>query len=259
LRRSGGGGEGGGGHDGAGSMRWLLTYADLITLLMVFFVVLYSISQINSAKYFALATALRQSFLNQQGQSNQGNAVINTATRPATLAKALPQNSTLSQLGVKISHQAKGSGLSREVTVALTTEGLDISFQTSGIFFRKASAQLQPQFQALLRRLAPTLKTVPNQIRVEGFTDNEVCNCPKYPTAWDLAAARAVRVTRFLQQSGVPPQRLAAISFGQWHPRFSNATAAGQARNRSVDLLVLKAGTGEPTTDKTLQQIFGSS
>lgn len=256
MRGSGGErGSEGGGHENTGTMRWLLTYADMLTLLMVFFVVLYALSQPNANRYLALRKSLATAFLGKPAAAS----IIQFSRIPAVSRQHLPQPAaaapqpstygsqppvpspepaaleTLEQRIESVLRSSKVSG----VTVRLTKEGLDVSFTDRGAFFEKAHANLRPRFQAVLRRLAPILASVPNQIRVEGYTDNEPCHCPKYPTSWDLAAARAVNVTVYLRHQQLDPHRLAAVSFGQWHPRYPNNSPANMALNRSVDLVVL--------------------
>lgn len=221
-------------------MRWLLTYADLITLLMVFFVVLYSISQVNQSKYIALSQALRASFMMPK---NTGNSAIQTTTEPTPDARNLPHvqahSGLLEAVGKSVQNEVAKQHLQSDVTVNVTPEGLRISFQAKQIFFAKADASIRPAFQQLLLSIAPLLRPLPNQIEVQGFTDNEPLHSPIYATSWELSAARSVHVLRFLvDKGGVDPHRIAAVAFGEYHPQYSNATPQGQARNRSVDLLI---------------------
>jgi chemotaxis protein MotB len=242
ARRPGAGGHqgGGGGHDGAGSMRWLLTYADLITLLMVFFIVLYSISQVNQQKYIALSNALRASFLLSH---DSGNAALTTSPTPSLDAHNLPQTDSqdgiLRAVGQQVLDQARRLNLQADVSVRVTPEGLRISFEAQSVFFAKADATIRPAFQSLLLAVAPLLRPLPNQIEVQGYTDNEPLYSPIYATSWELSAARAVNVLRFLvDKGGLDPGKVSAVAFGEYHPLYSNATPQGQAMNRSVDLLV---------------------
>ena len=225
---------------GPSAERWLLTYADLITLLMVFFIVLYSISQVNQSKYIALSNALRASFLMS---SNSGNAAINTSPQPSLDAQNLPQtgsqNGLLEAVGKQVVGKVNAQKLQQDVSVRVTPEGLRISFQAQAIFFAKADATISPSFQSLLLSIAPILKPLPNEIEVQGYTDNEPLFSSLYPTSWELSAARSVNVLRYLvDKGGLDPAKVSAVAFGEYHPLYSNATAQGQAANRSVDLLV---------------------
>ncbi len=237
ARRRGDEHSGGGGHDGAGSMRWLLTYADLITLLMVFFVVLYSISEVNQSKYIALTSAIRAAFALQ---ADSGNAAISTSPSPSLNAANLPQtgseNGLLQAVGAQVLDKVKSQHVQQAVRVLVTPQGLRVSFRAQAIFFAKDSAEITPAFQRLLLAIAPMLRPLPNQIQVQGYTDNEP---NPVETSWELSATRAVNVLQYLvKKGGIDPTRISAVAFGQFHPLYSNATPQGQAKNRSVDLLI---------------------
>lgn len=219
-------------------MRWLLTYADLITLLMVFFVVLYSMSQIDQMKFITLSNSLRASLFGAQS----GNAVIKTTSKPSLVPDNLPEQQTLSDLGKQLRVAVERAGLSDKVTISLDGRGLVVSFSAEAAFFEVGKADLQPPFRDLLKRLAPVLNEVPNPIEVDGYTDDQRINTREFPTNWELSARRATNVVRFLsEQAGVDPHRLSAQAFGEYHPTYPNASAEGRAKNRRVDLIVKRA------------------
>ncbi|MBX6350630.1 MAG: flagellar motor protein MotB [Clostridia bacterium] len=232
-----GGGGGGGAHDNTGAMRWLLTYADLITLLMVFFVVLYSMSQLDQQKFITLSNALRASLFGEQS----ANAVIRTTAKPSLVPENLPEQETLAELGKELREDVERAGLADKVTITLDNRGLVVSFSAEAAFFQLGRADLQPAFKDLLLRLAPSLNKVQNPIEVDGYTDDLQINTAEFPTNWELSARRATNVVRFLSEvAGVDPHRLSAQAFGEFHPTYSNATDTGRARNRRVDLVVLR-------------------
>jgi chemotaxis protein MotB len=245
LRRSGGGGEGGGGHDGAGSMRWLLTYADLITLLMVFFVVLYSMSRVDQAKYLALALSLRSSFTAEKS----GDAVIQTSIAPADVPDMLPQQRELQDLRQKLYAELKRAGVADQVDLTQTNRGLDIGFSEEAAFFEAGRARLLPRFVDVLHRLAPALASVPNSIEVDGSTDDLPLHSPKYTDSWQLSSRRATNVVEELILLGIDPHRVSAVAFGEYHPRYPNDNLADREKNRRVDIVILntpQAGTAKP-------------
>lgn len=251
------GGGHGGGHDGAGSMRWLLTYADLITLLMVFFIVLYSISQMDKAKYIQLAQALQASFL----RSNVSNSLLEVSPTPVDSEAKLPHAAAnslegtrgpdpaqarqaeglrLQEVGRLVQKELQAAGLAGKVTVTLEEQGLVVSFPEL-IFFEKGYADLKPASRAILHRIAPVLAKIPNDLSVEGHTDDLPINTFRYPSNWELSVARAVVVARYLvEQEGLPPTRLSATGYGEWRPRFPNDTEENRAKNRRVDLVILR-------------------
>lgn len=225
--------------------RWLLTYADMITLLLVFFIVLYSFSKQDSAKYQALAVSLHAALsgapLPRGLPNDTENALVPTAPQPALTPKVgtSPSDALMSKMEQQINQilqQANGAA-----TVQVTPIGLDISFQGDPVYFDSAQADLRPAFRTLLRQIAPVLKETRDEIRVEGFTNNLPLQSTQYATAWELSAARADNVVRFLTENvGVPPHQMEAVAMGQWHPRFPNDTPAHLGLNRTVDILVTR-------------------
>ncbi len=230
-------------------MRWLLTYADMITLLMVFFVILYAFSKTDTAKYHqiavSLATALHGAPASNGLPNSSNNALIPlaptptpTTTTPTATSTPSPASAYLTQLDAEVQAILQSAGSSAG-TATLTSDGLDIKFAGNGVYFASASAQLTPTFKSVLGKLAPVLKTSPYELRVEGFTNDLPLDSPKYATAWELSAARAVNVLRYLTEvGGVPPHVIEADAFGQWHPQYPNNSATNLALNRSVDIVV---------------------
>jgi chemotaxis protein MotB len=128
-----------------------------------------------------------------------------------------------------------------QTTVHVGSAGLDIAFQGNNVYFASASAVLTPTFESLLAKIAPVLKQSPNEIRVEGFTNNLPLHSTLYATAWELSAARAVNVLRYLTEvCGLPPHQMEADAFGQWHPAVPNNSSTNLALNRSVHIIVTK-------------------
>lgn len=218
-------------------MRWLLTYADLITLMMVFFVVLYSMSKLDQQRFITLSNALKQSLYGQ----TSGNAVISTTAKPSLVPDNLPEQQTLSDLGRELAQEVVKAGLQDKVRIELTDRGLVVSFSAEAAFFELGKADLQPAFQSLLAQLAPTLNRVTNPIEIDGYTDDLKIRTAEFPTNWELSARRATNVVRFLaEEAGVDPHRLKAVALGEFHPKYPNDSDVNRARNRRVDLVVLR-------------------
>lgn len=219
-------------------MRWLISYADLITLLAVFFIVLYSMSVMDQQKFIALSAALRASLYGE----NAGNAIIQTSpSLQEVLPDNLPEQQTLLEVGKELARAVQEMGLTHHVSIAVEERGLVVSFRSEAVFFPLGRADLQPALKELLLKLAPILKQIPNPIEVAGYTDDLKIHTAEFPTNWELSARRATNVLRFLsEEGGIPPQRLHAAAFGEYHPRYPNDTEEGRARNRRVDLVVLR-------------------
>ncbi|ADU50807.1 OmpA/MotB domain protein [Thermaerobacter marianensis DSM 12885] len=274
----GGGHGGGGGHEGAGSMRWLLTYADLITLLLAFFVVMYAMSEVNATRYRALAASLRAAFatagealIDTKGISPDARKVLDGLNQdtgqpfpPSTAPGTNPapeenpggqgegpgrlpvvtgppgEEERLRDLVDQVNAALRDAGLGGRASAQLTDRGVAIIFEDQ-VFFDLGRADLRPEGRELLRRLAPILARVPGTILVEGHTDNLPIHSDRFPSNWELSTARATTVVRFLaEQAGLDPRRLAAAGYGEWRPRFPNTSEANRARNRRVEIVVLR-------------------
>jgi len=228
------------------SERWLLTYADMITLLMVFFIVIYSFSKTDEAKYQAIALSLHAALsgaaLTRGLPNDATNAMVPLSPQPTTDQALGPQpaNTLLQTMAQKIAQSLQTQSQQGEATVQVVTgTALDIAFQGDAVYFESASAALTPEFRQLLTAIAPVLKQSPDAIEVEGFTNDLPLHSTEYATAWELSSARATNVVRFLAEDcGVPPHQLEAIAMGQWHPLYANDSASNLALNRSVHIVV---------------------
>ena len=253
-----------GGHDDEHvDERWLLTYADMITLLMALFIVMWSMATVNTSKYEALSLSLREAFsgkilpggesITQPGSSSQDSppapeppipTIVPTTKASEGDGKrsdaAEQEDEDLKRLKRQIDAWSEQHGLANEVQTAIATRGLVVTVLTDRVLFDSGSADLKPRSHTLLDALARLLKaTVRNPIQVEGNTDN-VPVSGRFPTNWELSTARATSVVRYLIGRGVNPDRLAATGYADRHPLASNATEGGRRRNRRVELVVIR-------------------
>lgn len=215
--------------------RWLLTYADLITLLLVFFVVMYSISKADQAKFAKLNASLQRAF-NVLVLEGQDKTAIAGSGAPLT------GNSILDDfLGLRTSVGAiaEQMGVGNQVSVTLEREGIAISL-SGNLLFDSGRAELRPESTRILDAIADKLRGISNEVRVEGHTDNVPVETDLYPSNWELSAARATVVTRYLAEiGGVQPQRLSAQGFGEFRPVANNDTRENRAQNRRVEIVIL--------------------
>ncbi len=240
--------------DGENLDRWLLSYADFITLLFAFFVVLYGISSINEGKYRVLSDSLTDAFKAtprsmepvQVGEISRErpDAVIENQHQPsAPPDEARDQGGQDMQLNLKEMAdeiERSLSGLIRDEVVGVrrADNWLEIEINTS-ILFTSGSARLVDSAVPVLQRIARILKPFPNPINVEGFTDNRPINTPTYPSNWELSAARAASVVHLFTRAGVDPRRMTAIGYGEYRPIADNSTPEGRSKNRRVVLAIL--------------------
>jgi chemotaxis protein MotB len=219
------------------SERWLLTYSDLITLLLVFFIILYSISTTDARKFQDLTGALQKAFNNGSYQmvTIGGSPGTPKDTSGATQANAKQAMKKLQQALAKMLKQA---GVAASVvTVGLSHEGIVLSLNRSLLFY-PGDIALTPESGVVLSVIGTLLSAMSNSIRVEGNTDNQ---SEGTLSNWALSSLRAVSIVEYLSQHGVNSKRLQAEGLSQYNPLSpnSNKTPAGRARNRRADIVVL--------------------
>jgi chemotaxis protein MotB len=233
------GADGGGGAEleTAGMMRWLLTYADMITLLLALFIILFSISTINKVKLQRLVRDLGGGFNNIDAINNPPNGQTTvTKDELKVMQTQLQQFINENNLQTKVKTQIRQNGTRRELVITLLT---DKALYDSG------SAELRPVTTGILDAVDRQLKSRRNDIRVEGFTDNVPIHTALYPSNWELSAARAVGVARYLvEKDGLSPKRVQVSGYGEWRPRVPNDTEAHRQENRRVDVVVLDTQDG---------------
>jgi len=228
----------GGGHGGTGHERWLLTYADMITLLMALFIMLYAMSTIDREKYAAVASMFQKVFgggnlvVPVQGVGDGVNAP--PFSEPIVVDPKQVQE-VLEQIGQGLYADFARDG---RFTVYLGNRGLTISLAGNS-FFDSGKADLKPEMLPLLDEVARRIKDLSNDVSVEGFTDSDPISTAEFPSNWYLSAARANRVRDYLESKGVPAERLIVVGYGEKRPLYSNDTAEGKAKNRRVDVVIL--------------------
>ncbi len=227
------------------SERWLLTYADLITLLLVFFVVLYSISKADARQFTRLSGSLQRAFNNQvldgfdptSVEGNFGNLTANSMLEDFV--------ETRSQL----IRQLPSHELPEGVTVFPSKDGFTIRF-ANNILFSSGRADLNPEAEPVLQAVGAVLHSMPNEVRIEGHTDNVPINTPLFPSNWELSASRAIAVaTFFIERSGFDPAHVAAVGYGEYRPLADNSQRETRALNRRIDILVVNPDVGRPLAD----------
>jgi chemotaxis protein MotB len=262
-------------HEEEGGMeRWLLTYADMITLLMVLFIVLFSIGQVDLKKFEELREGLSESFGTpapalSDGEGNQGvldggvaaagqdlsaeeiaQALESQATRMASIRQEQRQ---LQETQEQIQGTLEGAGLGDEVTYRLTPRGLVLNVVSDDVLFDLGRADLKPAGRLVLDGVANALKGIPNQIAIEGHTDDRPLNGGlPYPTNWELSTGRATSVLRyFVEAHGIAAERVSAAGYADQQPLVPNDNGFNQARNRRVEIVVLTSA--EEAADRLLQ------
>jgi chemotaxis protein MotB len=224
--------------------RWLISYADFITLLFAFFVVMYAISAVNENKFRVLAGALGDAF----GKAPAGEAPVPQLT-PQALPSEVRQRTLRQQQAIEEqAHMTEVAGNLLDVMAPLAKEGMlrvtqsrrGVSIEiNANVLFEPGQAELEPGSLAVLRAVADTLKNEPFNLEITGHTDVVPISNSTYASNWELSAVRATSVVRLLADNGIAPQRLLAVGREASKPIASNDTAEGRARNRRVELMIL--------------------
>lgn len=239
--------------------RWLLTYADLITLLMIFFVLMYTISNVNSKKFAQLSASMSQALLGQNSGHFIGESQGPTPINDTFAKKNKAELESMKKAQNEIEKLVKDQGLAGKVEVSQMDRGLVISLKEA-LLFNSGSADITPNAKDIVVKVGKILVRMSNQIRIEGHTDNLPIHNQIYPSNWELSTTRATNVVKLLiNQVGFSPQNLSATGYGEYRPIVSNNTNLNRATNRRVDIVVLRSvfDIAEPKiNEKNLNQVF---
>lgn len=243
--------------------RWLVSYADFITLLFAFFVVMYAVSSVNEGKYKVLSSSLTNAFKNTTGETG-GQPIAVIQGSPPLPAKPVFKIDKLQEQQAKAEEQKskarqKMKSVAENILEALaplvaqgkvrlleTSRGVTIEINDS-ILFPAGLAKLQPASSSAMGAIAQVLASTDFPITIEGHTDNMPIATPQFPSNWELSAMRATTVLRLFNDSGVGAERLTAIGYGETRPLETNTTIEGRARNRRVSILIDSNRPEEPT------------
>lgn len=216
--------------------RWMVSYADFITLLFAFFVVMYAISSVNNAKYKAMADGMHAAFNSAGKDKAPIQAAEANMGKSANEAKGQEQedfntlDKSLSELEDSDYHVESQDGWVE----------LDIK---AGALFDSGSADLKPAAIMKIMKIAQILKKTPYPIALEGYTDNLPISTEQFPSNWELSTARAAALARSLTIYGVDPGRITVTGYGEQYPVADNSTEEGRSKNRRVNLIIAKDKT----------------
>ncbi len=264
-----------GGHEGADE-RWLLTYSDMITLLMTLFIVLWSISSVNVSKLEVLQQSLNDALRGkpvvqggrsvlagaptsiqgvQAAQSSNSATDSSSSIVPAALSNPIGASSaravneaakkeeqSLERVQRQVESYARAHGFASQIHTAIDERGLIIRLLTDKVLFDSGQIDIHPAAAELLRHIAQLVlgSGIANPIRIEGHTDNVPLSGGRFYDNWGLSAGRAVAVLEQFKAAGVPEHRMSVAGYADTEPIAPNSTAAGRALNRRVEVVVLR-------------------
>ena len=232
--------------------RWLVSYADFITLLFAFFVVMYAISSINEGKYRVLSESLVNAFTNAPSSPNpiQMEARVSAGSGSKHIKASAPRKSeeidprlkkqteNMKQVAQDILRVMAPLIKQGQVKVTQSLRGVTVEINAE-VLFGPGQADLQGEPIKVLSAVAEVLSQVENKIQVEGHTDDSPINTPQYPSNWELSTARASSVVRLFGAKGVNPERMVAVGYANNRPLAPNTDNENRARNRRVTMLII--------------------
>jgi len=270
--------------------RWLVSYADFITLMFAFFVVLYASSQVDKRKVGKLALAIQVAF-QEMGVFEASTTAVpidNSKPMPFAIAQAIENTERTANMGRLVSRPlgSLGTGGAKddlvelraeletalageikrnEIAMRIEPDGLVISLREVG-FFESGSAQMKSASEAAFDRIAIMLRRHDYRLRIEGHTDNTPIHNTQFPSNWELSTSRATEIVRLLiVRNGFAPERLSAAGYADYHPVATNLTKEGRGTNRRVDIVIIghspaeapleqaKTAAATPAENKTAQ------
>lgn len=225
--------------------RWLVSYADFITLLMVLFVILYSMGQVDVKKYQRLAESMRTAFTLGgpskvvDGQIDQAGGSSEDGTAKPIVVPGIPEGPTQSEeVAGELTTMLASQNLGSAVSVQTNIEGVLISL-SERLIFREGQAELPAEAYPVLDTIAGMLRPIDNKVRLVGHTNNIPSSNPLYPTNWELSLARAMSVARYLMGAGIAPERFMISGSGEYDPLFPNDTQQHLELNARVEIVIL--------------------
>jgi chemotaxis protein MotB len=235
--------------------RWMVSYADFITLLFAFFVVMYGISTVNEGKYKVFGAAINKAFGTKSSATEGGSIRLTEEEiyfkslvdrRNARLAEKQRKQNERMQILAKTLNEAMDKFVKNgQMNVSQTGRGVELEINASALF-NQGEADIQPEAKKTLADAAKVLVGNDYAIEVEGHTDNMPISTARFPSNWELSSARASSVVRLFIEQGVAAKRLKAVGSADNHPVLPNDSAEGRARNRRVTITVL---TPEPEAE----------
>jgi chemotaxis protein MotB len=219
--------------------RWLLTYADLITLLLAFFIMMYVFSKKDAQKYDEVASHLKTIFSGGTGLAGKGSV---TAASPIDMpSKGASSGEIKRQLESELMDSNRNKPGGENISVLSDERGVVIRVLDKA-FFDEGKAELKDGAKGALDKIVPIIKSVDNHVRIEGHTDNVPINTNEFKSNWELSVRRATEVVRyFVEKRGLPPERISATGYAEYRPIVQNNSPKNKSLNRRIEIIVVKS------------------
>jgi chemotaxis protein MotB len=222
----------------AGAPEWMATYGDMVTLLLCFFVLLFSFATLDVQKFKAIAVSMNGSLgVLDSGMTLSMEPLINSFPADSPTEEI----EEFQKLYDEMSEYVKENNLEASITLVLDERGLLVRFMDD-VFFDPGKADLRPKAREIINKVAEIIRQNDKNVRIEGHTDNVPINTFRFPSNWELSTTRAVNVVKYLiEENGIESKRLSASGYSDQHPVDDNNTKEGRQKNRRVDMVILRA------------------
>lgn len=236
-------------HEEHADESWLIPYADILTLLLALFIVLYASSQVDQKKFERLAYSMNQAFngspsIFDKNQSMLEQSTVKEESTRKSVDKQLQLNesSQLSEVRKELEHYIAANNLADDFTTSITEDGLLIRIKDSA-FFPSGSAKILPKHNEFSKELSKMLASLPQKVIVSGHTDTIPISNAEFPSNWHLSTTRALNFMLHLLQNNntLDPVRFSALGYGEYRPIATNETSEGRAQNRRVEILIARS------------------
>ena len=228
--------------------RYLISYADIMTLLTALFIVLFAMSDVNEEKMKQVAVSFQEALYGEasgellnleMGKNPEIRKPTEATPAEMKMMKSVAEQNELRKLKEKIDEKIEEEKIESKVKTEITKDGLKIVL-TDEILFESGSAILKKDFLSILKTITVVIQEVDNPVQISGFTDNIPISTARYPSNWELSTDRAVSVLRYIltNDKKIDPMRFSAAGYGEYQPIASNATKEGRETNRRVEILI---------------------
>lgn len=222
----------------SGAPEWMATYSDMVTLLLCFFVLLFSFANLDVQKFKAIAMSMSGSL----GVLDSGTTV-NMEPLIGSFPNDSPteENDEFKKIYEEMNEYVTENNLEASITLRLDERGLLVRFMDN-VLFESGKADLTPEAREIINKVAEVIRHNNKNVRFEGHTDNVPISTSKFPSNWELSTTRAVNVVKYLiEENGIEARRLSASGYADQHPVGNNSTPEGRRNNRRVDMVILRA------------------
>lgn len=222
---------------------WLIPYADMLTLLLALFIVMFAMSKVDTEKMARASQEFNSIFMGGSTaleRGGSGSASVDNAGVSLTPSNSAIEDEKMNEIKAKLDKEIESNGYADKVKVGLDDNGLEIDIQDV-VLFNSGDAEVLKQVSPLLTQISKMLNGLDNNVKVTGHTDNQPISNSKFRSNWDLSAIRAINVMNFLSNAGgIPANKLSIQAYGEYMPKFDNATEEGRAKNRRVEISIVR-------------------